>query len=328
MSRVGLATQPEGSPESRRVLLRRTGDCLAYALFRAFMGLLAILPRPAAYSLCEGLASLVYWLDFKHRRIGLINLSVAFPERDSAWKRRTLRKSFQQIGHLAVELSRFPRLDRESVSRRVTYEQGRGLENYHAARGRGRGILYLTAHLSAWELLPLAHALYGYPLAFVVRPLDNLRLERWATRLRTRAGNQVLKKQGSLLRAMKLIKKGGEVGFLLDQNVQPQDGVFAPLFGKPACTSSSLAALALRTSAPVLPGFIYPAGRRGHYRIRFYPPLEAIGTGDLERDLVENTARFNACIEEMIREFPHCWLWGHRRFRSQPNGRDLYKDEG
>ena len=302
-------------------------DWITYLLARLFFAFIGAIPRWLAYPLCETLAVLVYLVDKKHRHIGLTNLRIAFPEQDDRWRMRILRQSFQQVGDLAVELSRLHRLNAQEVSKRVRYEAELGLVNYRKAAQQGRGILYLTAHISAWELLPVAHALYGHPLSFVVRPLDNPFLERWMTRVRTRCGNQVIPKRHSTLRSLRLLKEGGDVGFLIDQNIQEKEGVFAPFFGKPACTTSALAALALKTSAPVLPGFIYPSGRRGHYTIRFYPSLKAEKTGNYERDLIENTARFNQYIEEVIREYPHCWLWGHRRFRAQPDGNDPYRTD-
>ena len=298
---------------------------LAYLWVRGTVALVGVMPYWIAYPFCRAAALLVYWVDRKHRRIGMVNLGIAFPDKDELWKKRVLRRSYQQIGDQVVELSRIPRLTPQKLVRRVHYEPGRGLENYLEAKKQGQGVLYLTAHVSVWELLPTAHALYGHPLSFVVRTLDNPFLDRWANRLRSYGGNQTLPKKNSLRRILSILKDGDAAGFLIDQNVQEKDGVFVPFFGKLACTTTGLAALALKTSAPVVPGFIYPEGRAGRYVIRFYPPIRALSTGDREKDLIENTARFHRYVEEVIREFPHCWLWGHRRFRIQPDGRDPYE---
>ncbi len=304
--------------------LKTVLDGLIYLLVRVFLAFIGVLPGFLAYPLCESLAALVFLLDGKHRRIGLINLSIAFPEKDEKWKRRILRQSFQQLGDHLVELSRLHRLTPEKVRRRVQYEKGRGLENYFKAGGRDEPVLFLTAHISAWELLPVAHALYGHPLSFVVRPLDNPFLDRWITHLRTGAGNKIIVKQGSMRQILKTLKAGGDVGFLLDQNSQEKEGVYVPLFGHPASTNSSLAALSLKTSIPIVAGFIFPRHRRGQYTIRFYPPIEVARSGDVQKDTREAMARLNRRIEEVIREYPHCWLWGHRRFQTQPDGSNPY----
>jgi KDO2-lipid IV(A) lauroyltransferase len=70
---------------------------------------------------------------------------------------------------------------------------------------------------------------------------------------------------------------------------------------------------------------MYPAGRPGHYVMRFYPPVELVRSDDPEQDVAKGMALLNRFIEEVIREYPHCWLWGHRRFQTQPDGRNLYQ---
>jgi KDO2-lipid IV(A) lauroyltransferase len=206
----------------------------------------------------------------------------------------------------------------------VHYDPGFGLEQYISAKTRGKGVLFLTAHVSAWELLPIAHAVLGHPLSFVVRPLDNVRLDQWATKIRSRFGNHVIRKQSSLRRILRLLRKNRDVGLLIDQNVQEKDGVFVPFFGTLACTAASPAALALRTGSPIVLGFMIPGERRGHYRIRFYPPIEVRPSPDRGADLFRYTSEFNQVLEKVIREFPHCWLWGHRRFRTRKDHRDPY----
>ena len=304
--------------------MKRLADALIYGLLRISLGTLSVLPIPLAYRLCGALATVVFLLDGRHRRIGMINLGIAFPEKSEGWKTQTLRRSFQRLGHHLVELSRLHRLTREKALQRVHYEEGRGLEQYREASQQRPGILFLTAHISAWELLPVAHALHCNPLDFVVRPLDNPLLDAWLTRIRSRVGNRVISKQGSARAILRDLEEGRDVGFLMDQNSQQKEGVYVPLFGRLACTHSSLAALALRTGRPIVPGFIYPAERLGHYTIRFYPPLRLASRGESEVDIREGTALLNGYIEEVIREHPDCWLWGHRRFQTQPGGHSPY----
>ncbi len=300
-------------------------DRVLYGLVRALFGGVARLPVGLAYPLGEAAAGLVHALDRKHRRIGLVNLRIAFPDRSDEWRKSVLRESYRQLGDHFVEVSRLTRCTRDDIRRNVRYDDGLGLENYLEARKTGLGVLFLTAHISAWELLPSAHSVLGHPLKFVVRPLDNIYLDRWVTDLRCRFGNQVLSKFGSLRDLLRSIRNGEDVGLLIDQNVQEKDGVFAPLFGRAAATTAAAAMLALKTGALVVMGFMVPDKKRGYYRIRFYPPLKAEETGNREADLARNTAIYNAHIERVIREFPSCWLWGHRRFRTQPDGTSPYQ---
>lgn len=304
---------------------RELVSLLVYALTRAVIAFFRVLPRSAGLWIIRMLASAAFCIDARHRKIARINLRIAFPELGDRERRRIARQGFQNTALNLLEISRLPALNRDSISSLVDYDPRFGLENYRAAKARGKGILYLTGHFSAWELLPAAHALYGYPLSFITRPLDNRLLDRYLLGIRQSKGNRAISKKNSARQLLRELKSGGSAGILMDQNTSLQEGVFADLFGVPAATSSSVALLALRTGAPVLPGFLTPL-RDGKYTIKFLPPVDVVRTRDTARDLEINTRRFNEVIEGIIREQPESWLWGHKRWKLQPDGnpQDLY----
>ncbi len=273
----------------------------------------------------DTLAALAYHFDSRHRHIARVNLCIAFPEYSQEEHDRIGRRSFQNTAHNLLEVSRLPLLNRQNISSYVTYDPDFGLNNFDAARSQGRGILYLTGHFSAWELLPTAHALYGYPLSFITRPLDNRYLEQYLREMREIAGNQVISKKNSARQILTVLKACGDVGVLMDQNTGLNEGIFADLFGVPAATTTGVALFALRTDAPVLPGFLTPR-RNGRYTIKFLPTIKLIRSGDMTRDVQLNTELFNRVIEQIIRQQPESWLWGHKRWKHQPPGNppDLY----
>ena len=226
-----------------------------------------------------------------------------------------------------MEISRLTRLTATNIQTLVEYDPDFGLNNFEAARSKGKGILYLTGHFSAWELLPTAHALYGHPLRFVTRPLDNPILEQYLLRIRQASGNQVIYKKNATRQILETLKTKGSVGILMDQNTDPQqDGIFVDFFGVPAATTTSLALFALRADVPVLPGYLTPM-RNGRYRIKFLQPVEVTRTGDNVRDVLLNTQHFNRILEQIIREQPESWLWGHKRwwYQTHDNPPDLYR---
>ena len=243
------------------------------------------------------------------------NLKIAFgTEKDEQALRAIARRSYQHLGRSLAELARVMVSSPEWIMGSVKTE---GLDHFLDAQKKGRGVLYLTAHLGNWELMALAHSLQGYPINVVARPVDNPLLEDVLFRLRTRWGNQVIKKGGALREVLKLLKAGGTVGFLLDQNVAADQGVFVNFLGRPACTHKTLALLALKTGAVVLPVFTFRESRNGH-RMIIEPPVLLEETGNVERDVVLNTQKFTALIESYVREHPDQWLWVHRRWKTQP----------
>jgi len=289
------------------------------------MAFFRVLPRATGIWLIRLLASLFFFLDRRHRHIADVNLKIAFPELSFQDRKRIARASFQNAAMNLLEVSRMSVLTPGNIETLVDYDPESGLNNYRAAHSKGKSILYLTGHFSSWELLPTAHALHGFPLSFVTRPLDNARLESHLRRIRESKGNEVITKKNSARQILKNLKAGRSTGILMDQNTSLQEGIFVDFFGIPAATSTSVAVLALRTDATVLPGYLTPL-RNGRYSIRFLPPIDMIRTGNKDLDLAQNTLKLNQVLESIVREQPESWLWGHKRWKYQPRGNpaDLY----
>jgi len=284
-----------------------------------------VIPRTAGVAVIKLLAAAFYCLDARHRHIADVNLRIAFPEMPPRRRKAIALRSFQNAGMNLLEISRLGCLTPENISKLADYDKTTGLDNYRAALNRGKGILYLTGHFSSWELLPTAHALHGYPLSFTTRPLDNTRLEKYLRRIRESKGNAVIYKKESARHILKELKAGRSVGVLMDQNVNPAEGIFVDFFGVPAATSTGVAILALRTGAPVLTGYLTPLDG-GRYTFKFLPPIDMERTGDTAEDLRVNTQRLNDVLERVIREQPESWLWGHKRWKNRPPEapRDIY----
>jgi KDO2-lipid IV(A) lauroyltransferase len=290
---------------------------LEYALVWLLVRTLGVLPRPLARAAGIGLAQAVYLFHTRLRRVGNRNLALAFPERSLLERRRILRGVFTSLGRQLTEVCRFPRYTRENVHEVAVYE---GFENYQRAHDRGKGVLFMTAHLGGWELGSFIHSLCGHPLHIVVRPLDNPYLDRLTQRYRTLHGNTTFDKQDFARGLLAAMKKGDTVGILMDTNVTPPQGVFVEFFEHAACTASGLARVALRTDAAVVPAFtIWDQGTR-RYHIRFDPMLQLIRTTDEAADVVANTAIFTKVIEDYVRRYPEQWLWVHRRWKTRPGG--------
>jgi Kdo2-lipid IVA lauroyltransferase/acyltransferase len=178
----------------------------------------------------------------------------------------------------------------------------------------------VTAHLGAWELSSFWHSLMGYPMTMVIRRLDNPRVDRLVNGIRCLHGNRVVHKDDFARGLLAAMHRGETVGILMDTNMTPPQGVFVPFFGVEACTASGLARVALRMNAAVLPGFMVWEASEGQYVLRFGEEIALIRSGDDERDVLENTARFTAAIEDAIRRYPDQWLWVHRRWKTRPEG--------
>jgi Kdo2-lipid IVA lauroyltransferase/acyltransferase len=290
---------------------------LEYAAAWLALKLLGWLPRPLARAAGVGIVTLAYWLRPALVETAHFNLLLAFPEWPEKQRRRVIRGLLRQVGWMAGEFAHFPKYNRENIERVVLLD---GFENFAAAQARGKGVLFLTGHMSSWELAPFAQALYGHPLHFLARPIENARVNALVNRYRCFSGNQPIDKNESARTVLSALRGGGTVGVLIDHNTSLEEGVFVDFFGRSACTTAGLARLALHTDAAVVPGFLsWDEGLR-KYRLRFEPALEITRTGDEPADVRENTARFTRVIEQYVRRHPDQWLWVHKRWKTRPPG--------
>jgi KDO2-lipid IV(A) lauroyltransferase len=300
-------------------------NIIEYTPARLLLTALRIMPRKIALATCRIIARIIYHLHSRLRRVGHRNLSMAMPELSEREREEVIKGVFRNMGRLLGEFSQLPKLTPKNISRVVIYD---GLENYTKAAERGRGVLLLTGHFGAWELCAFAHAVYGHPLSFLERPLDNPLLDRLIRRYRERSGNRPIDKNRAVRHVFESLRRGRDVGLLIDVNTLPEQGVFCDFFGIPACSTTGLAVFALRSDAPVVPGFLIWDEQDKIHRLIFEQEVPLIRTGDFKEEVQINTARFTQIIERFARRYPDQWLWVHRRWRTRPEGEsDLYGPE-
>lgn len=290
---------------------------LEYAAVWLLVCSLQALPRPLARAAGISLGYAVYLLHPRLRRVGMRNLEIAMPGLPKRQRRKIVRGVFASLGRQLAEFCRFPKYSRENVGEVIIYD---GVENFEAARSRGKGVLFLTAHLGGWEISSFMHSLHGHAMHIVARGLDNPYVDRLVTKYRTLHGNQIFDKDDYARGLLAAIRGGETIGILMDTNMTPPQGIFADFFGTPACTASGLARVALKTEAAVLPGFAIWDKNLRKYRLHMAPALELIRTGDSEADIAANTALFNGVLEDVVRKYPDQWLWVHRRWKTRPEG--------
>jgi KDO2-lipid IV(A) lauroyltransferase len=273
---------------------------------------LAVRPLPlrAVRRLGEVLGLMFYAVDRVHRRIALANLATAFPARSPEERQAIAKAMFQHFGRLLLELLKYASLSNEKKLALVEWE---GEERVRLAYAQGKGILFCTGHFGYWEQQALAHALKFEPMAVMARPLDNPLLHDLLESIRVSNGNPVLYRRGAVRKALRLLAEGKGVGILIDQHMTSPDAIYVDFFGRPAATTSTLAALAIRTGAPVVPLFAFPLPN-GRYRMIYEHPVEP-PRRDSPDAIREFTQRCTDVLEMHVRRHPELWLWMHRRWR-------------
>jgi KDO2-lipid IV(A) lauroyltransferase len=287
--------------------VRQRLEYVAVVIMRAVA---AVTPYPLLWLSGTALGWLFYVFDRAHRRVAAENLAAAFPRRTRAERHAIVRAMFGHFGRLLFEFLKFSTLSPEQILERVEFD---GEERVRLAYGQGKGILFITGHFGFWELHAIAHPLRFEPIGVLARTLDNARLNMLLEEIRQRTGNVVIYRQGSIRKVMRLLSEKHGVAILIDQHISGADAVYVEFFERSAATTSAVAALALRTGAPVVPVFALPSGR-GRYRLIYEHPIE-LPAADSEDAVRELTQRCTDVLEMYVRRHPDLWLWMHRRWR-------------
>jgi len=286
-------------------------DALEYSAAVLVLKSLEFGPRSLAGWLARRYVSLLDLAVPRLRHTALRNLELALPLLSGEERRRIAGGVFRSIARLLVAFARLPRIRRDNVAEWIRYE---GYEHYEEALSRDRGVLIATGHLGNWELSAFAHAILSAPMHFVVRPLDNPRLDALVARRRTLSGNHLIEKKDFARGILTALAANQAVGILVDQNTSLEQGVFADFFGLPASSNAGFARIAAHSGAAVIAGFALWSEPEQKYVLRFYPPLPTTG------DVATDTQALQRQLESVIREHPDQWLWIHRRWKTRPPG--------
>jgi KDO2-lipid IV(A) lauroyltransferase len=279
------------------------------------MGILLKLLGKLPYATGTALGWLVWALGVR-RGVVMGNLRLAFPEKTEAERRAIARATYRRLGRMIPEFLRVPSLTKEQAEALFVYE---GWEGYERAKAAGKGVIACTAHFGNFDLLAAAQTLRGVPVTMITRQMGKSGANDLWRDARRRSGVEdlVVQKGETLKAAMRALKEGRNLGYVIDQNQPRRRAIFPTFFGVPAATSATPAWLALRTGAAVVFTLAIPLGD-GRHKVIIEGPLEVPRTGDREADVLAFMQDLNDRLERYVRAYPDCWYWLHRRWKTRP----------
>lgn len=268
------------------------------------------LPLGAARRLGKAFGLLAYFVVPRLHRIGMENLNQAYGDSLSRREKiRILKQTASNMGIVAAEFSRIPRIDKEFVRDHISIS---GLEHID----RSQGALFIAAHYGNWEWLAPVLRAADIPAAEIVRPLDHPALDAFVGGIRQSNGVITLKRDEAGLSLVRILRQGYMVGILIDQN--PRTAAAPVTFlGQPCWATAAPVIAAVRACVPVH-GVRAIRGADGRYRFEITPPFPFEQTKDFRQGLVVNVQRCQDLIEQWVREHPGHWMWFHRRWRPRP----------
>jgi len=294
---------------------RKIRYSIVYFFVKSLIALSNWLPRIAWLQFCGWLGRVAYYFAVATRRLVIRHLTVAFKhELNPSGIKDLSKKVFEMLGKNTGDMLRATKV--ESLHDLESFLVTNGLENYHRAIAKGKGVIFLTCHLGAFDLQVSNMALRGLNPNIIGTPLKDKRLNELLWDYRNKYGATAIARGKETFKLIKVLKSGGSVALLIDQDTKVKSR-FVDFFGEPAATPIGATVLAMKTGAAVVPTYIYLGGDWKQHMF-ILPEIPMRITDDEEGDIIYNTQVLTAFIEDAIRRHPEQWVWMHRRWKTKP----------
>ena len=271
--------------------------------------LITRLPVRLRLNLGKGIGKLIYIFPSKLKHITITNIKMCFPELSPEKQQKLAKDNFESLGVGLIEAAMAWWLPDEKLKHLFTVH---GLEYAEQAFAKGKGIILLGPHFTCLEMVGRLLGMQ-YSFAVMYRPhkkkLINFIQERFRQKhyLQTIPRNRIRQ----LIRAL---NNNIAIWYAYDVDGGSKHSVFAPFFGVPAASLTSVSRLVRMSDAAVIPISFFRRDDHFNYDIILYPPIENLPTGDLQKD----ATILNKALEKAIREKPEQYVWQYKRFKTRP----------
>jgi len=285
-----------------------------YIITRIIGYLLYPLPLRVSSRIGSLIGKLVFYIIPKERKKTLTHLKDAFGKEKTEKEIKDIAlRLYSNLGKNGLEWLNFPKIDNKWFA---NYIKTDGLEHISEADKRGKGVIVLASHFGNWELLAAYLGYLGYHGAIIVRKIYIEQFNRFFEKMRKGVGNEVIYRDESPKKVLRVLKDGGFIGLLADQDVSSIEGVFVNFFGRPAYTPVAPIKFAMKSGAALIPMFLVREG--GKFKFIVEKEIDVDIGIDKERTLIVNTEKWTKVLEKNIRLYPDHWVWMHRRWKTRP----------
>lgn len=285
-----------------------------YFLARALVAFLQALPITWVARLGRVGGGLAYWLDARHRRVALKNLTLCFGhEKSSAEVRALAKENFRRIGENYACAIKTVAMTPEELRPHFEFA---GAEKIlpHAANQGPQSRIVAIGHFGNFELyVRFGQFVPVLKCATTYRGLRQPSLNRLIQSLRERSGCRFFERrtEAAALKAC-MSDTGLLLGLLADQRAV-RGGVLVPFLGHECLTSAAPAVLALRYRCPLHTAICYRVGL-ARWRIEVGDEIPTRVNGE-PRPTAEIMREVNRAFEVAVRRDPANWFWVHDRWK-------------
>ena len=309
----------------KRKIIRPVRDNVLYALACMIFWLGPLMPRKLLLAVNSGLCRLFYRLSKKQPAIMIGNLTKVYgPEREEGEYRRLGLRVYQCLTRTFTDYAIWGvRRGWDFFSHYFTVE---GEEHLRAAYDRGKGVLLLAPHTAAWEFTAILPPMLGYETSWVTSRIKNPALGKLLVKHRESRGVHNIVRHHCYDRLVEILRNGGCVIMMTDQDSKNIRGEFVEFMGIKAYTPTGCSRLAADTGAAVVPMYTV-RGDDDRYTLHICPELQPVYAPDGSYDILANTRAQNDVLSRIIYDHPDQWVWFHQRWNTTPESLARFLEE-
>ena len=244
---------------------------------------------------------------FRSKKVIYNNIKRALPEIDENNLKNIENSMWNNYGRIFAEYIFLKDFRYGKLASNVQIE---GQEILNDIKENNKQVIFISGHLSNFELMAMFIEKSGINLSAIYRPLNNIFLNGIMENIRKRyiCKNQIKKGLAGLKKLIKLKKKNYSTALMIDQRVS--EGILSPLFNEKALTTTIPAQLVKKFNIPIVPVYIERIDGL-KFKITINQPL-SFPQDTSQQEITDN---LNQILEKFIINKPEDWIWSHNRWK-------------
>ena len=244
---------------------------------------------------------------FRSKKVIHNNIKRALPEIDETNLKNIENSMWNNYGRIFAEYIFLKDFRYGKLASEVQIE---GKEILNDIKENNKQVIFISGHLSNFELMAMFIEKSGINLSAIYRPLNNIFLNGIMENIRKKyiCKNQIKKGLAGLKKLIKLKKKNYSTALMIDQRVS--EGILSPLFNEKALTTTIPAQLVKKFNIPIVPVYIERINGL-KFKITINQPL-SFPQNLTQQQITDN---LNQILEKFILSKPENWIWSHNRWK-------------
>ncbi len=291
-----------------------------YSLFRFFETLFLALPNGAQKTFMLAIAKLAFLIDTKHKNIVKANLDLTIKDEiSSETYQNVLKYCHKNLALVVLQVLRSSKMSISEMQKIVSFENK---EIVDEALKEGKPIIFVSAHYGNWELGATALSALITPTTSIHKKMNDGYFDAYLMKSRTKFNMTMAEKKGAIKHLLKALKKGESLSMMIDQNVNPRDGIFVDFLGAKATQTSAPAFLARKFDLKIIPLMINTSPEKENV-VTIFEAITVDKTDDAEADILKATQAQADVLAKAIKAYPEPWFWCHKRWKTAHE--EIYK---